>query len=316
MIAIFGGAGYIGSHIAREFDKSKLEYTVFDNKLATNGNLFAGNQVHCDIRDLSDLQKAFEGRNVELVIHLAGLKDARESDLEKEAYRQNNIEGTKNLLSVMTSAGCRKIIYSSTAAVYKGTADTKLPFTELSEISPPNFYGLSKFLAEEEIRKFSEESGISALVFRFFNVVGANFPSSIESIEGSITSNLIHAIRGSREFRVFGDNYETFDGTAVRDYVHVDDVVKAHLNAVNSLDGLMASFNILNLGSSKGYSVLQLIDEMSKVSGQSIRYVIDEGNKFDLPFAVADNTAAKKQLGWYPLKSINDICTDSLKYFH
>jgi UDP-glucose 4-epimerase len=168
-------------------------------------------------------------------------------------------------------------------------------------------YGISKLAVEYYLHFYEQRYGLPFVALRLANVYGPRQDGSKESGAVSVFTTKLLAGEGV---------HINDDGTTVRDYVHVDDIVKAHLNAIDSLDGLAPSFNILNLGSSRGYSVLQLIDEMSKVSGQSIRYVIDKGNKFDLPFAVADNTAAKKQLGWYPSKSIRDICTDSLKYFH
>jgi UDP-glucose 4-epimerase len=327
-ILITGGTGYIGSHTAINVLFKNHELFVLDNysnssedvldkiKTITKKDFFSET---CDIREKSKLIKIFSVFNPEIVIHFAGLKSVNESIKKPLNYYSNNIAGTINLLEVMEKFNCNKIIFSSSATVYGNPIYS--PCDEKHQIFPINPYGRSKYFIEEIIKDWTlSRDKNKSVILRYFNPVGAHKSGIIGESPKGIPNNLFPFILGVilkkyKYLSIYGNDYDTVDGTGVRDYVHVEDIAMAHVNSLDLLNTFTKN-QIINLGTGIGYSVLEIIKEFEKVIETKIPFKIKTRRVGDAAIVVADNKKAKSLLRWNIKNNLNDICKDTIKWMN
>ncbi len=321
-ILVTGGAGYIGSHTCLELLQAGHDVVVVDSLV--NSSKVALDRVgricgrqplfyRCDIRDWAALRKVFANHDFDAVIHFAGLKAVGESVAEPLLYYQNNIGGTLTLSEVMAEYGVKRIVFSSSATVYGEQA--KVPITEDFSLSATNPYGRSKLIIEEILRDLHvADLEWRVILLRYFNPVGAHASGLIGEDPNGIPNNLmpyIAQVAVGRRLRlaVFGNDYSTPDGTGVRDYIHVVDLALGHVRAIEALaqaKGVMA----VNLGTGRGYSVLEMVETFAKASGQEIPYEIAPRRPGDIACCYADPALAKEVLGWKAQRGIDEMCAD------
>lgn len=299
-VLVIGGAGYIGSHVVLELLANRHEATVFDNlSLGTRENLFPkADFVHGDIMDIPALD-AVMARGFDAVVHLAAFKAAGESMLAPGKYARNNLNGTVNILDAMDRAGIRAFVFSSSAAVYGEPA--YLPIDEKHPTSPENFYGFTKLEIERVLAWYAKLRNFRFAALRYFNAAGYDSQGRVTGLERN-PANLLPVIMevaaGMRpELQVFGTDYPTPDGTGIRDYVHVSDLARAHVMAL----GVLASGTkelVVNLGSERGYSVLEILETARRITGLPIPAVIKERRPGDPAKLVAGSALAGELLGW------------------
>ena len=298
-IFIVGGAGYIGSHVAREFLDSGHEVTVFDNlSTGSRGNLFPeGRFVEGDIHDYPALLRAIKGH--EAVIHLAAAKAAGESMLLPEKYSTQNLCGSVNILNAAVEAGLRRLVFSSSAATY---GEPKyLPMDEKHPTEPENYYGFTKLEVERILAWYDRLKGLRFAALRYFNAAGYDPAGRISGLErnpANLIPVIMEAAAGMRKsVMVFGGDYPTKDGTGVRDYVHVSDLARGHVAALDWISRNDKSL-VVNLGSDKGLSVLELIEEARRVTGKPIPVEMTGRRPGDPASSYASSALAKELLGW------------------
>ena len=322
-VLVTGGAGYIGSHTCIELLTAGHEVCVIDN--LSNGHIEAIERVKrlsnknltffkLDIRDSAALKLIFSEFNPESVIHFAGLKAVAESVLEPLNYYDVNVNGTTSLLNAMAVTNCINFVFSSSATVY-GKPDY-LPYDEEHSTRPVNPYGRTKLMTENILNDWSATNiKRRATALRYFNPVGAHPSTLIGEDPLGIPNNLMPFIAqvavGSRDIlNIFGDDYDTFDGTGVRDYIHVVDLARAHVAAIEKQQYLN-SFEIINLGSGKGTSVLELVKAFELISGVNIKINISKRRDGDLDESWANPTKAFEKIGWKTVFNISDMCRDT-----
>jgi UDP-glucose 4-epimerase len=317
-VLVLGGAGYIGSHVCLELLDSGHSVCVFDNlSSGTKENLFAGEDfVLGDIMQSQDLE-AVMARGFDAVIHMAAFKAAGESMLLPEKYASNNIAGTINVLNAMVKAGIRYFVFSSSAAVYGEPA--YLPIDEAHPKNPENFYGYTKLEIEGLLAWYEKLKNIKFAALRYFNAAGYDTKQRVRGLEKN-PANLLPVIMevaaGMRdELKIFGDDYDTIDGTGVRDYVHVSDLARAHVVALERLAAGMDSL-VVNLGSEEGLSVKQILDVARRVSGRPIPATIVGRRPGDPAKLVAGSTLAHTMLGWEARYSDVETLVDSSWYVY
>lgn len=304
-ILIIGGAGYIGSHVTRYLLDKGHNLTVFDNlSTGLRKNLQKeASFIKGDILDEVALRKAM-GNSFDAVIYLAALKSAGESMDKPEEYARNNISGSINILNAMSKEGIKKIIFSSTSAVYGDPS--YLPLDEKHSLEPVNFYGFTKLEIERLLEWYNKLRGIRFVSLRYFNAAGYDPQGRITGLEQNPT-NLIPIVMevaaGIREkVFVFGNDYNTADGTGVRDYVHVSDLSEGHYSALNYLLENDNSLTV-NLGAERGHSVLEVIHTAEKICGKKIPFQIVDRRAGDPDTVYTTALLAKKTLGWDPKHS-------------
>ncbi|WP_373032904.1 UDP-glucose 4-epimerase GalE [Sulfurovum sp.] len=326
MILVTGGAGYIGSHTCVVLAEAGYEVVVFDNfsnssreslrrveKIVGKSIPF----VKGDIRSSEDLEKVFNTYDISAVIHFAGLKAVGESVEQPLRYYDNNIHGTLVLCGVMQKHGCKNIVFSSSATVYGDPHTT--PITEEFPLSATNPYGKTKLFVEEILRDLSvSDEAWSIALLRYFNPVGAHESGTIGEDPNGIPNNLMPFIAqtavGKRDcLSIFGGDYDTHDGTGVRDYIHVVDLASGHLKALEYLTKHKGVLTV-NLGTGNGYSVLDMVKAFEKASGKKVPYKIVERRTGDVAKCFADPSYAKKVLGWEAKKSVEQMCEDSWRW--
>ncbi len=325
-ILVTGGAGYIGSHTVVLLIEAGYEVVIFDNfsNASKEGIKRVEKLVHQpieviegDIRSRSDLQKVFDNHTIDAVIHFAGLKAVGESVEHPLKYYDNNVNGTVVLCEVMAKNGCKSIVFSSSATVYGDPAIT--PILENFPLSATNPYGRSKLMIEEILRDlYVSDSEWKVVLLRYFNPVGAHKSGTIGEDPNGIPNNLMPFIAqtavGKREFlSVFGDDYDTIDGTGVRDYIHVVDLAQGHLNALDRIKNFKEPMTI-NLGTGRGYSVLELVKAFEKASGKVVPYKIAPRRAGDIATCFADPTYANEVLEWKAVRGIAEMCEDSWRW--
>jgi len=272
-ILIIGGAGYIGSHVTREFLDSGHKCTVYDNlSSGLRENLFKeANFIHGDIHDYQSLIIAMKGGDFSAIVHLAASKAAGESMLNPEKYSKNNISGTLNILNAASESGIKNIVFSSSAAVYG--EPQYLPIDEKHPTIPENYYGFTKLEIERFLFWYEKLKGIRYACLRYFNAAGYDVKGRIKGLEQN-PANLLPIIMETacgirKEMQVFGNDYDTKDGTCIRDYVHVSDLAQGHVLALDYIAKNNKSF-IVNLGSEQGFSVTEVLEEARKITGKPI----------------------------------------------
>ena len=325
-VLITGGTGYIGSHTCIEFLNANYDVVVADNFSNSKEEVLkrikeiTGKDVKfykTDIRDKEALRLIFSENSIESVIHFAGLKAVGESVSIPLKYYDNNIWGTVNLLEVMNEFNVKKIVFSSSATVYGYSKE--VPFKENLPLSATNPYGRTKLMIEEILGDlYSSDNSWSIALLRYFNPIGAHESGKIGEDPNGIPNNLMPYITqvavGKREkLSVFGDDYETHDGTGVRDYIHVTDLAKGHLYAMRKVNE-SSGIDSYNLGTGKGYSVLDLVKAFENVNNIKIPYIITGRRPGDIDSCYADPSKAEKILGWKAEKTLEDMCLDSWRW--
>lgn len=272
----------------------------------------------CDIRDAEGLSKVFEKENITSVIHFAGLKAVGESVHKPLEYFDNNVTGTLVLLDVMRKHGCKKIVFSSSATVYG--MNNISPLTEDMEVGGvTNPYGRTKFMIECILKDlYVSDNSWSICLLRYFNPIGAHKSGTMGEDPNGIPNNLMPyitqvAIGKLDHLNVFGDDYDTPDGTGVRDYIHVVDLALGHIKAVEKVEGEDGLF-IYNLGTGIGYSVLDVVKSFEKASGKEIPYVIGPRRDGDIATCYSDPSKALKELGWKAERGLDEMCEDSWRW--
>ncbi len=314
-ILVLGGAGYIGSHAVYQLIEQGEDVVVIDNlqtghrdAVHSKATFYEG-----DIRNIDFLRTVFKEQSIQAVLHFAANSLVGESMEKPLQYFDNNVYGTQVLLQAMTEFKIDKIIFSSTAATYGNV--TTMPITENTPTSPTNAYGETKLTMEKLIKWCEQAHGIRYVSLRYFNVAGAREDGVIgedHTPETHLVPIILQTALGQRkEITIFGDDYNTEDGTCIRDYIHVEDLIEAHLLALKYLTNGGAS-NIFNLGSNHGFSVKEMIEEARKVTGHPIPAVLGERRAGDPDILIASSEKAKTILGWAPKRTaISKIIEDA-----
>ena len=323
-ILVTGGAGFIGSHTCVELLEAGYDVTVIDNlynsseKAIDRVKQITGKDldfVEGDINDKACLDQIFSSQKIEAVIHFAGLKAVGESVSKPVEYYSNNITGTLTLIKSMREHRCKNIIFSSSATVYGDPA-----FVPITEECPKgtctNPYGWTKWMLEQILTDVhTSDPEWNVILLRYFNPIGAHPSGMIGEDPKGIPNNLVPyiaqvAIGKLEQLNVFGNDYDTPDGTGVRDYIHVVDLARGHVNAIRKFaDG--EGVSVYNLGTGNGYSVLQVVDAFGKACGHEIPYVIRPRRAGDISTCYCDPSKAKKELGWTAQFGIEEMCRDS-----
>ena len=324
-LLVTGGAGYIGSHTVVELLTKGHDVVVIDNLSNSSREAIkrveeiTGKSVEfheADVRDREALDTIFAEGDIDAIIHFAGLKAVGESVEKPLMYYENNIDSTLVLIEAMQASGVKKLVFSSSATVY-GSAP--IPYSEDSVVGQgiTNPYGRTKYFIEEIIRDVTvADPTFEGTILRYFNPIGAHPSGRIGEDPSGIPNNLMPYITqvatGRRErLNVFGGDYETVDGTGVRDYIHVDDLAAGHVAAI---EHSKPGFEAYNLGSGVGVSVLELVHAFEKASGQDIPYEIVDRRAGDLPEFYARADKAREVLGWSVQRSLEDACADSWRW--
>ena len=323
-ILVTGGAGYIGSHTCVELLNSGYDVTVIDNLCNANPKslkrveAITGRKVKFyegDVRNEALLRKIFAENEISAVIHFAGLKAVGESVAQPWRYYDNNLNTTLVLTKVMTDVGCKKIIFSSSATVYSG--DNEMPLRETSKTGNcTNPYGWTKYMGEQILRDIAKAAPDWSVVnLRYFNPVGAHESGKIGEHPNGIPNNLMPYISqiaiGKRDhLNVFGNDYPAPDGTGVRDYIHVVDLAKGHVAAIQYLISHTGE-GVFNLGTGHGYSVLDMVHAFEEANGVKVPYEITARRPGDLATCYADPAKSLEVLGWKAEHSLVDMCRDT-----
>ena len=326
-ILVTGGTGYIGSHTVLQLLEEDYEVVVIDNFSNSSKESLSrvakitgktATIIEGDIRDTAFLNTVFEQHNIDGVIHFAGLKAVGESVEKPLMYYENNVFGSVNLCQVMQQHGVKNIVFSSSATVYGDP--TELPLHEnLPTGKPTNPYGQSKLMVELVLQDlYKSDNDWNIVLLRYFNPVGAHPSGLIGEDPNGIPNNLMPfitqvATRKREYLSVFGDDYDTHDGTGVRDYIHVEDLANGHLKALDKLadkSGLLT----VNLGTGQGYSVLDMVKAFEKASGKELPYKIAPRRGGDVASCYADPKYALEVLGWRAEKGLDEMCADSWRW--
>lgn len=318
MILVTGGAGYIGSHCVLDLLKQGYEVVIFDN--LSTGHIETVNKlqnlrlkgrvadfINGDLTSKSDIDNCFKSYKIDSVIHFAAYSLVGESVVNPSKYYYNNVFGSLNLLSSMVENNVGKIVFSSTAAIY-GEPEY-IPIDEKHPKNPINTYGTTKLTVERIMDDFDKAYGLKSVRLRYFNVAGADESSLIgewHEPESHLIPNILKStFAGRKTFTVFGDTYETKDGTCIRDYINVSDLIDAHVLALKYLDR-GGETNFFNLGTKSGDSVKDVFNECEKVTGKIISVCVADKREGDPCSLIADNSKAKEVLGWMPKRTLND----------
>ncbi len=325
-VLVTGGAGYIGSHTCLLLIEAGFEVVVVDN--LSNSSLESLRRVEkltdhyirfykVDITDKAALQKVFDEHEFTAVVHFAGLKAVGESSQIPLTYYHQNVYGSIALLEVMQANHCKRIVFSSSATVYGDPAS--VPIREDFPTSATNPYGRTKLFIEEIMRDLAvSDSDWQIILLRYFNPVGAHASGNIGEHPQGIPNNLMPYVSqvavGQREkLSIFGNDYPTPDGTGVRDYIHVVDLSDAHVKAIQTISQLKG-VTTLNLGTGKGYSVLDMVKAFEKGSGKAVPYEIIERRPGDIAECWADPSKAKEVLGWQAMKGLDEMIADTWRW--
>jgi UDP-glucose 4-epimerase len=311
-ILVVGGAGYIGSATVKSlFENGYKNIVVFDNldkgriELVDKMAVF----VQGDLRNKEGLNQLFSNHDFDCVIHFAALKAVFESEEFPEKYFENNVCGTANLLATMDAFDVKQIIFSSTACVY-AEKDSGV-YVESDPLCAPNVYGSTKIICENMIRDYNRTKNLNYTIFRYFNVAGDVGLNYVDPDAQNIFPIISEVITGKREkLQIFGNNYKTRDGTCVRDYIHLKDLVSAHVLAVESTESLE-----FNLGTEKGTSVQELVDSFIRLNGK-FNYVVSSKRGGDLGVSLADSSLAKEKLGWQAEIDLDVMIADTLEVYY
>ncbi len=328
-ILVTGGAGYIGSHTQVVLLEAGHEVVCLDNLVNSSPRVLervealTGKKVpfyEADVRDRAALERVFDEHRFDCVIHFAGLKAVGESVAKPWEYYENNVGGTLVLTDVMRRHGCKRMIFSSSATVYGDPAE--IPITEnCPKGRCTNPYGWTKWMQEEILRdlhtadvKNGDKDPWRVVLLRYFNPIGAHPSGLLGEDPNGVPNNLMPyitqvAVGKLEKLHVFGNDYDTPDGTGVRDYIHVMDLARGHAAALQAIEA--GGVEVFNLGTGRGYSVLEIVAAFEAASGVKIPYVLDPRRPGDIAVCYADPKKAERVLGWRAEKSIGDMCRDS-----
>ena len=316
-ILVVGGAGYIGSIVVEELIKDKNVNKIivlddlstgFKESIPSNIDFVLGS-----ILDKNTLDKVFKENKIDLVIHLAAKTSVAESVLKPSEYWESNLYGTSNLLIYMKKYNVKKIIFSSTAAVYGEVKS--VPINETDDTIPVNPYGSSKLACEKLICEENFISNIEYVIFRYFNVAGASEKNGLRLKKPTLLiPNINKSIIEETTFNLFGNDYDTFDGTNIRDYIHVKDIAQAHLNAIEWLSVEENKKAILNLGNQTGYSNMQIINKTEEVLNKKVNYEIKGRRKGDPSILITNNDLAKKTINWKATSNLDSMIISDYEF--
>lgn len=304
-VLVTGGAGYIGSHVASELSKSGYGIRIYDdfsNGLQRRVDGKFGDVVEGDMLDRAKLFAALDG--VDAVIHLAAKKAVEESVRDPLKYYENNVGGSLNLLGAMAAKGVRRLVYSSSAAVY--SPNDKEAVVESDPTFPLSPYGASKLLAERLISSVGAAEQISNISLRYFNVVGSTEVEFGDNSRDNLIPKVFLALKSGKRPQIYGADYPTPDGTCIRDYIHVRDLARAHIVALKKVESGYVS-QIYNVGSGKGYSVKEMMHQISKSLGKDINPEVSRARAGDSPKLIASIKRIEEELGWRPEASLAEM---------
>ncbi len=317
MILVTGGAGYIGSHTVRELRSRGYDVVVYDN-LSTGHIESIGDAlfVKGDLFDVELLKDTFKKYGVDSVIHFAAYSLVGESMINPLKYYKNNVSGTLCLLEAMTACDVKHLVFSSSAATYGDTGEDII--TENSPQNPTSVYGMTKLMMERLMADFDRAYGMKYVALRYFNAAGAHADGDIgedHNPESHLIPIIMQVLNGKREkLGIFGDDYPTFDGTCIRDYIHISDLADAHIKALESLRA-GANSNFYNLGNGNGFSVKQVIETVAKVTGRNVNYEVVPRRAGDPAILVASSDKIRRELGWKPqFDSLEKIVASAWKW--
>ena len=324
-ILVTGGGGYIGSHTCLELIEAGFRPVIIDNFSNSNEGVIKRLEkisnlkieyINCDLHDQDTIKKIIENFNCKAVIHFAGLKAVGESEELPLKYFKNNVQGTISLLEAMIDTSLKKIVFSSSATVY-GKPNC-LPIEERHDLKPNNVYGETKLVIENLLRHlYKSDPEWKICILRYFNPVGAHKSGLIGDDPKGIPNNLMPflsqvAVGERSHLKIWGNDYQTKDGTGVRDYIHVVDLAKGHIKALENLDKI--NCEAINLGTGKGYSVLEIIRAFEKTNKIKINYEFHRRRKGDIAMNYADPSKAKNLLNWQAKLTIDDMCIDTWRW--
>ena len=302
MILVTGGAGYIGSHTNKELNRAGYETVVVDNLIYGHEDFLKwGAFEKVDLRDLSGITDIFESYSIETVMHFAAFTNVEESVENPQEYYLNNLRNTLNLLQVMLEFKVKKLVFSSTCATYGNPIE--IPLTENHPQNPINPYGRGKFMVEQVLKDYNSAYALRYVSLRYFNAAGADPEGEVgerHNPETHLIPQILDAAIGRREdIKIFGTDYDTPDGTCIRDYIHVTDLADAHLKALKYLEAGGKS-QVFNLGNDNGFSVREVIETARKVTGKEIKVTETDRRQGDPPILVGSSQKAKELMGWKP----------------
>ena len=317
-ILITGGAGFIGSFTAKFCAEAGFQVVVLDNLVTGRSDRARWGRFHrADIRDVELVRHILRTHRVSAVIHLAASTQVAESILNPAEYFSNNVDGVVALLDAMVAENVLRVVFASSCSVYGNTASAWID--EAHETHPVSPYGESKLLAESALQRCEAEYGLKSVSLRYFNVAGGDSEAGLgehpDRSSRIIPRTFLAAEHGGAPLRIFGSSYDTRDGTAVRDYVHVSDIARANLLATEYLLANRPS-TTLNIGAGTGSSVTQIVDEMARVLGKAVPVLPGDPRPGDPPYAVSDPSRANEVLGWLPYhSSLKEIVASAASYY-
>ena len=327
-ILVTGGTGYIGSHTVCELLNNNYEVVIVDNLCNSKREVIESVKeitkkdvsfYEIDLRNKEELRNIFKENKIDGVIHFAGLKAVGESVKEPLMYYDNNLISTLVLLEVMKEFNCKNIVFSSSATVYGNQGNPKYVET-MKKQTPSSPYGKTKDMIEEILEDlYISDNEWNITLLRYFNPIGAHETGLIGENPNGIPNNLMPYVLkvavGELEcLTIFGDDYETPDGTCIRDYIHVVDLAKGHLKAIDKIFNQTPSINVYNLGSGNGISVKQIVETFEKVNDIKLNHKYGERREGDLPEYFADPSKALNELNWKTEKTLEDMCKDSYNF--
>ncbi|MBK7105744.1 MAG: UDP-glucose 4-epimerase GalE [Ignavibacteriae bacterium] len=316
-VLVTGGAGYIGSHFVKILNEKNIEVVVLDNlsrghKEAVPNNVKLEN---VDLLDFQNLDKVFQNQYFDAVVHFAAFAYVGESVENPSQYYENNVVGSYNLLKACLQNNVKKFVFSSTCSLY-GNPEI-IPISENQKTNPINPYAQTKLMIENMLKDFNNSYGLKYVTLRYFNAAGADFSGEIgesHNPEPHLIPIVLNTALGLREkVLIFGDDYETKDGTCIRDYIHINDLGDAHFKAIEYLKSNEKS-NIFNLGTGEGNSVKEIIHSAERITKLKINYEIVERREGDPAILVADNKKSKEILGWNPKYKLDEILSSAFTW--
>ena len=304
-VLVVGGAGYIGAHVAWVLQESGYEVRIFDdfsNGLRRRVDGIFKDVVIGDVLNRDQLLDSL--RDVDSVIHLAAKKAVGESVTNPLKYYQHNVGGTLNLLASMSAKGVNKLVFSSTAAVYSPSEADSI--SEVDATEPLSPYGATKLLSEKLISEISRAEDLSAISLRYFNVVGSSRPEFGDNSKDNLVPKVFAALAAGEQPEIYGNSYPTPDGTCIRDYIHVEDIAQAHLFALRAVEGNKVD-EVYNVGSGSGYSVKEMMNQISKTIGVDLNPRVTDRRDGDTPLLIASTKKINLELGWKPRFDLKEM---------
>jgi len=299
-VLVCGGAGYIGSHTVKSLLREGFEVVIFDNFSSGKEELLIGGEViRGDLDEKEPIRRVFSSRKIEAVLHFASLIQVGESYLNPQRYYTHNLSTSLNLFEAMLEADVKRIIFSSSAAVYG--APQEIPITESHPLNPINPYGYTKLFVERILQDYEKAYGMKFVTLRYFNAAGADPDAELGELhdpETHLIPNILLFLLGKKEsFDVYGTEFATPDGTAIRDYIHVTDLADAHVLALRKML-TSAESDFINLGASRGFSVLEVIGKVEEITGRKVAFRSKPNRLGDVPVLLASKEKAEQKLGW------------------